>query len=93
VVTKAAAETSRGGGSDRTLSATFALALVIVFLVLAAQFESFEHPIVILVTVRLAITGALVGVLANGATMNVFTQIGGILRMWKRRRSGSVPSS
>jgi multidrug efflux pump len=80
-----AREYRRTGG---TLSVTFALALVIVFLVLAAQFESFVHPIVILVTVPLALTGALIGVWAHGATMNVFTQIGGILLIGLSAKNG-----
>ncbi|MGQ0721121.1 MAG: efflux RND transporter permease subunit [Candidatus Eiseniibacteriota bacterium] len=80
-----AREYRRTGG---TLSATFLLALAIVFLVLAAQFESFVHPIVILVTVPLAITGALIGVWAHGATMNVFTQIGGILLIGLSAKNG-----
>jgi multidrug efflux pump len=58
---------------------TFAFALLIVYLVLAAQFESFVHPIVILATVPLAISGALVGLWLFGASINVFSQIGAIM--------------
>jgi multidrug efflux pump len=67
---------------------TFGLALAIVFLVLAAQFESFIHPIVILVTVPLALTGALVGIALYGASINVFTQIGGILLIGLAAKNG-----
>jgi multidrug efflux pump len=58
---------------------TFAFALLIVYLVLAAQFESFIHPLVILATVPLAITGALLGLWLFGASINVFSQIGAIM--------------
>lgn len=55
---------------------TFGMALLIVFLVLSAQFESFIHPIVIMLTVPLAIAGALFGLWALGASMNIYSQIG-----------------
>ena len=58
---------------------TFAFALLIVYLVLAAQFESFVHPLVILATVPLAISGALVGLWLYNASINVYSQIGGIM--------------
>ena len=59
-----------------TLVWTFFFAIVIVFLVLAAQFESFRDPFIMLVTVPLSICGAL-GMLALGfATMNIYTQVG-----------------
>lgn len=67
---------------------TFALALVIVFLVLAAQFESFVHPAVILVTVPLALTGAFAGLWIFGASVNVFTQIGAILLIGLAAKNG-----
>ncbi|MBW2578089.1 MAG: efflux RND transporter permease subunit [Deltaproteobacteria bacterium] len=71
-----------------SLMLTFGLALVIVFLVLAAQFESFVHPVVILVTVPLALTGALVGLWMFGASVNVFTQIGAILLIGLAAKNG-----
>jgi multidrug efflux pump len=71
-----------------SLMLTFGLALVIVFLVLAAQFESFVHPIVILVTVPLALTGALAGLWVFGASVNVFTQIGAILLIGLAAKNG-----
>ncbi|MEY3464558.1 MAG: hypothetical protein RL603_156 [Pseudomonadota bacterium] len=58
---------------------TFAFALLIVYLVLAAQFESFIHPLIILATVPLAISGALVGLWLFASSINVFSQIGGIM--------------
>ena len=55
---------------------TFGMALLIVFLVLAAQFESFIHPVVIMLTVPLAIAGALFGLWTFGGSMNIYSQIG-----------------
>ena len=56
-----------------------AVALVLIFLVLAAQFESFKDPLVIMFTVPLAIFGALVFMWLSGQTMNIFSQIGIIM--------------
>jgi multidrug efflux pump len=55
---------------------TFALALAIIFLVLAAQFESFRDPLVILVTVPLSICGALLPLFLGWSSMNIYTQVG-----------------
>ena len=65
--------------SGSTMWITFAFALLVVYLVLAAQFESFIHPVVILVTVPLAITGALIGLWLFNSTINIFSQIGCIM--------------
>jgi multidrug efflux pump len=65
--------------SGDALWMTFGFALLIVYLVLAAQFESFIHPIVILVTVPLALTGALLGIFLFNSTINIFSQIGCIM--------------
>ena len=62
--------------SSSSLALTFALALIIVFLVLAAQFESFIHPFIILLSVPLALTGALATLYFTGITLNVYSQIG-----------------
>ena len=62
--------------SSSSLMLTFGLALLIVFLVLAAQFESFVHPIIIMLSVPLAITGALATLYLTGITLNVYSQIG-----------------
>lgn len=61
--------------SNRLL-ASFGFALIVIFLVLAAQFESLRDPLVILVTVPLAICGALIPLWLGYATLNIYTQIG-----------------
>jgi len=55
---------------------SFGFALIVIFLVLAAQYESFKDPLVILITVPLAICGALIPLWLGFATMNIYTQIG-----------------
>ncbi|NNL67333.1 MAG: efflux RND transporter permease subunit, partial [Myxococcales bacterium] len=74
--------------SGSSLYATFGLALLIVFLVLATQFESFVHQFVILVTVPLALTGALLGLWLFGGSLNVFSQIGAILLIGLAAKNG-----
>jgi multidrug efflux pump len=74
--------------SGYSLYITFALALTIVFLVLAAQFESFVNPLIILVTVPLAMVGALIGLWIYGGTVNVFSQIGAILLIGLSAKNG-----
>jgi multidrug efflux pump len=74
--------------SGQSLYVTFGLALIIVFLVLAAQFESFINPLVILVTVPLAMTGALLGLWFHGSSINVFSQIGAILLIGLSAKNG-----
>jgi multidrug efflux pump len=64
--------------SGNTLFA-FVLALVLIFLVLAAQFESFIDPLVIMLTVPLAIAGAILSLYIFGQTINIFSQIGMIM--------------
>jgi multidrug efflux pump len=54
----------------------FALGLCIVFLVLAAQFESFIYPLVIIMTVPLAMVGGLVGLYLTNQSLNIYSQIG-----------------
>jgi multidrug efflux pump len=58
------------------LYVTFALALALIFLVLAAQFESFRDPLVIMVTVPLSICGALIPLFLGFSSMNIYTQVG-----------------
>ena len=58
------------------LVVSFGFALIVIFLVLAAQYESFRDPLVILVTVPLAIGGALIPLWLGYATLNIYTQIG-----------------
>ncbi|PKQ11932.1 MAG: multidrug transporter AcrB [Alphaproteobacteria bacterium HGW-Alphaproteobacteria-1] len=57
----------------------FVLALIIVYLVLAAQFESFVHPVVIMLTVPIGIAGAIYAMALGGLSLNVYSQIGIIL--------------
>ncbi|MEP5566252.1 MAG: efflux RND transporter permease subunit [Halioglobus sp.] len=58
------------------LLTTFALAIVIIYLVLAAQFESFRDPLVILTTVPLSIFGAMLPLYFGAATLNIYTEVG-----------------
>ncbi len=62
--------------SSNSLLFAFLLSLVLIFLILAAQFESFIDPIIILLTVPLAVCGALLSLWDFGQTMNIFSQIG-----------------
>ena len=62
--------------SQSSATFVFGLALVVVFLVLAAQFESFRDPFVVLLTVPLAVAGALGALLLSGHTSNVYSMIG-----------------
>ncbi len=62
--------------SSNALLFAYGLAIVVVYLVLAAQFESFIHPVTILVAVALSFTGALVALLATQTTLNLFSKIG-----------------
>lgn len=67
---------------------TFLLALLIVYLVLAAQFESFVHPLVIMLTVPLAVLGALIGLWLTGGTLNLFSQIGIVMLVGLAAKNG-----
>ncbi len=62
--------------STASLALTFILALAFIYLVLAAQFESFRDPLVIMLTVPLSMTGALLALWLSGGTLNVYSQIG-----------------
>lgn len=62
--------------SGQQLYFIFVLALAFIYLVLAAQFESFRSPLVIMLTVPLAVTGALLAMKLAGITLNVYSQIG-----------------
>ncbi len=74
--------------SGKSLYFTFVLALIVVYLVLAAQFESFRHPLVIMFTVPLAVTGALAGMWAWGVSINVYSQIGMVLLIGVAAKNG-----
>lgn len=65
--------------SSSSLMFAFILALVLIYLILAAQFESFKDPLIIMLTVPLAITGALIFMYFSDITMNIFSQIGIIM--------------
>ena len=65
--------------SSSSLMFAFILALVLIYLILAAQFESFKDPLIIMLTVPLAIAGALVFMYYSDITMNIFSQIGIIM--------------
>jgi multidrug efflux pump len=65
--------------SGSSLYFAFILALVVVFMVLASQFESLVHPFTVLLSVPLAVTGALFALKMAGSTINVYSQIGMIL--------------
>ena len=65
--------------SSSSLMFAFILALVLIYLILAAQFESFKDPLIIMLTVPLAIAGALIFMHYGGITMNIFSQIGIIM--------------
>jgi multidrug efflux pump len=76
----------RLGGESRELEESgsslyfaFALAIAVVFMVLASQFESLIHPLTVLLAVPLAVTGALVTLWLAGSTINLYSQIGMIL--------------
>lgn len=65
--------------SSSTLVYTFILALILIYLVLSAQFESFRDPFIIMFTVPLAMAGAIISLLYFGETLNIFSQIGMIM--------------
>jgi multidrug efflux pump len=65
--------------SGSALYFAFILALIVVFMVLAAQFESLVHPFTVLLAVPLAVTGALLLLYATGSTLNLYSQIGMVL--------------
>lgn len=67
---------------------TFAMALLVVYLVLAAQFESFIHPLVIMLTVPLGVLGALLGLWMAGSTLNLFSQIGIVMLVGLAAKNG-----
>jgi multidrug efflux pump len=81
-------ETGEFVRSGQALYFTFVFALAIVFLVLAAQFESFVHPLIILVTVPLALLGAVLGLKLYGMTINIFSQIAVVMLIGIAAKNG-----
>ncbi|MEO6694589.1 MAG: efflux RND transporter permease subunit [Ignavibacteria bacterium] len=77
--TSLAGESKDFAESSSSLLFTFIFALIIIFLVLAAQFESFIDPLIILLTVPLALTGAMISLWMFNQTLNIFSQIGIIM--------------
>jgi multidrug efflux pump len=74
--------------SGGQLYTTFLFALAIVFLVLAAQFESFIHPTIIMVTVPLALLGAVFGLKLYGLSINIFSQIAVVMLIGIAAKNG-----
>jgi len=62
--------------SSAEIYVTFILALIFIYLVLSAQFESFIDPLTIMLTVPLSITGGLLGLYLTGGTLNIYSQVG-----------------
>jgi len=74
--------------SGSSIYIVFALALLVVYLALAGQFESFVHPFIIMLTVPMAVTGALLSLWATGTTLNIYSQIGLIILVGLSAKNG-----
>ena len=74
--------------SEGGLTTVFLLALLVVFLVLAAQFESFIHPMIIMTTVPLAVLGALIGLLLTDNSLNIYSNIGLVILVGIASKNG-----
>ena len=74
--------------ASQGVAIVFALAVLIVFLVLAAQFESFVHPLIIMLSVPLAVAGAIYALWFTGLTLNLYSQIGAVLLVGLMAKNG-----
>lgn len=74
--------------SSAAIELIFLMALVIVYLVLAAQFESFVHPFVVLLTVPLGLAGAMIGLWWGGETINIYTQLAMVMLIGLSTKNG-----
>ncbi|MCB0331325.1 MAG: efflux RND transporter permease subunit, partial [Bdellovibrionales bacterium] len=74
--------------SGSSLVFVFVLGLLITFLVLAAQFESYIHPFVIMLTVPTAVFGGVLGLLLTGGTLNLYSQIGIVMLVGLAAKNG-----
>ena len=88
IVTSLSGQARDFAESARSLDFVFLLALILIFLVLAAQFESFRDPFTIMLTVPLALAGALIALWYLGLTLNIFSQIGMIMLIGLTTKNG-----
>src|SRR3546814_866300 len=74
--------------SDLSIALVLALTILLIYLLLAAQFESFVHPGVIITTVPLAVAGGVIGLALMGQTLNLYSQIGIVMLVGLAAKNG-----